>query len=97
MGIPYTAQQFDSATVNVFAYANKHVQVRYLGPSGVSLHPLQRSGAVGVRSHAHVMNSRIGAAGQQHIGDGPPAGLAQSRWPPVVPIAGTGRDPRVMI
>ena len=88
---------FDGANVNVFATANRHVQVRYLGPSGVSLHPLQRSGHVGARSHNFGANSRVGAATWPGMGDGPPAGLVQVSFPPIVQIAGSPRDPRVMI
>lgn len=95
---PYTSPgQFDSANVNVFAYANRHVQVRYLGPSGVSLHPLQRAGVVPANSHNHAQNVRRPAAGWPGPGDGPPAGLVQTRFPPVVQIAGSPRDPRMMI
>jgi hypothetical protein len=90
---------FDSANVNVFAYGNRHVQVRYLGPSGVSLHPMQRSGAVSSRSHNFAQNMRMPAAGWGTIGSAQstPAGLAHVTFPPIVQIAGTPRDPRVMV
>lgn len=90
---------FDSANINVFATANRHVQVRYLGPSGVSLHPLQRSGHVGARSHNFGANSRVGAAGWGTVGSAQsaPAGLAHVTFPPIVQIAGSPRDPRVMV
>jgi hypothetical protein len=90
---------FDSANVNVFAYGDRHVQVRYLGPSGVSLHPLQRNGSVGARSHNFAQNARIGAAGWGTVGSAQstPAGLSHVTFPPVVQIAGSPRDPRVMV
>jgi hypothetical protein len=90
---------FDSAVVNVFAYANRHVQVRYLGPSGVSLHPLQRAGSVSARSHNFAANQRMGAAGYGTVGSAQfaPAGLAHVTFPPLVQIAGSPRDARVMI
>ena len=90
---------FDSANVNVFAWGNRHVQVRYLGPSGVSLHPLQRSGHVSAASHhgAGSVNVRQFAATWPGLGDGPPAGLVHVTLPPMVQIAGSPRDPRIMI
>lgn len=96
---PYTSpSQFDSANINVFAWANRHVQVRYLGPSGVSLHPLQRAGIVPAASHDFAPMMRQGAAGVAHLGDAPPAGMANNAsFPPMIQIAGSPRDPRVMI
>ena len=88
---------FDTANVNVFALGNRHVQVRYLGPSGVSLHPLQRAGLVSADSHNYGQHGRQGAAGVQHMSDGPPAGLSHTTFPPLVQIAGSPRDPRVML
>jgi hypothetical protein len=88
---------FDSANLNVFAHGDMHVQNRYLGPSGVSLHPLQRSGHVGARSHDFGANARYGAAGWPGLGDGPPAGLVRVTMPPMVQIAGSPRDPRIMV
>lgn len=95
---PYTTpNQFDSAVVNVFAWANRHVQVRYLGPSGVSLSPLQRAGAVSAASHNFAQNQRRGAMGPPGMGDGPPAGLVGVTFPPVVQIHGTPRDSSVQV
>jgi hypothetical protein len=91
------AYGFDSANLNVFAHGDRHVQHRYLGPSGVSLHPLQRAGVVPADSHNHPAAARRGAQGLDHIGDGPPAGAAHVTFPPHVQIAGSPRDPRVMI
>lgn len=88
---------FDSANLNVFAYGDRHVQHRYLGPSGVSLHPLQRAGVVSAASHNHPAAARQGAQGLMHVGDGPPAGLVHVTFPPPVQVAGSPRDPRVMI
>lgn len=88
---------FDSANLNVFARGDRHIQVRYLGPSGVSLHPLQRAGVVSAASHNHPAAARLGAQGLDHIGDGPPAGLSHVTFPPAIQIAGSPRDPRVMI
>ena len=88
---------FDGANVNVFATGNRHVQVRYLGPSGVSLHPLQRGGQVSAASHNSPHYQRRGAATWPGMGDGPPAGLVQVSFPPMVQIAGSPRDPSVMV
>jgi hypothetical protein len=89
---------FDSANLNVFAHGDRHVQARYLGPSGVSLHPLQRLGVVASTSHNHPVNARAGAQGLPQLGDGPPAGLAHNAsLPPLVNAIGSPRDFRVMI
>jgi hypothetical protein len=96
---PPSGYGFDSANVNVFAYGDRHIQVRYLGPSGVSLHPLQRAGTVSARSHNFAQNMRMPAAGYGTIGSAQstPAGLVQVSFPPLVQIAGSPRDPRVMV
>lgn len=63
---------------------------------GVSLHPLQRVGAVGSASHnmwpKHAVYSIDGLGAGAY-----PAAHHNMTLPPVVPIAGSPRDPRVMI
>lgn len=74
------------------ASGDMHVFTRRLGPSGVSLHPLQRSGAVSAESHDYI--SRQGAAHHATLGESVyPAGHMDLTLPPVVPLHGSPRDP----
>lgn len=79
-----------------YASGDMHQFTRYMGPSGVSLHPLQRNGAVPSSSHDHM--ARWGGGGPAGIGAGYyPASQIDMTLPPVVPIAGNPRDPNFMV
>lgn len=86
---------FDAANFTAIQRGDTHAFTRRLGMSGVSLHPLQRIGAVSSVSHSWL--GRQGAASHPTIGDGPAAGHMNLTLPPLVPISGTPRDPRFMI
>lgn len=74
-----------------------HFQVRFLSATGVSLHPLQRAGAVGSSSHDQIPRMRAGGPGG--IGAGTyPAGDHNLSLPPATPIGpGSSRDPKMMV
>lgn len=88
-------------THSVYSYGaaasgDKHQFTRRLGPSGVSLHPLQRVGAVSAASHDVV--GRQGAMSHPTIGDTRfPAGHHDLTLPPIVPLAGSPRDSAMQI
>lgn len=74
----------------------RHVQVSFRDASGVSLHPLQRTGQVSAASHGSWGSQK--AANVWGMFDAPPVppsiGLS---LPQVVPLAGSPRDPRFMV
>lgn len=73
------------------ASGDKHQFTRRLGPSGVSLHGLQRLGLVSAASHDIV--GRQSARSHATIGDSVyPAGTHDLTLPPIVPLAGSPRD-----
>lgn len=86
---------WDASNFTAVQRGDMHQFTRYLGPSRVALHPLQRSGAVSAASHSILGN--VGAPHWPGLGDGPPAGHSNLTMPPVVPIAGSPRDPAFMI
>lgn len=86
---------FDASNFTAIQRGDMHQFTRYLGPARVSLHPLQRDGSVPATSHSYLFN--VGAAAHAGIGDGPPAGHANLQAPPLVPLAGSPRDPNFMV
>jgi hypothetical protein len=87
---------FDSSQFTVLQRGNMHTFTRFLGASRVSLHPLQRAGLVSADSHAMAPNMSA-SLHRYSLGDGPPAGHANLQMPPVVPIAGSPRDPSYQV
>lgn len=80
------------------ATGNAHVFTRYrTAADGASLHPLQRQGQVPADYHAAHSAGRMTALGPSGIGDGPPAAMYNTHFPPVITIPGTGRDPAMRI
>ncbi len=78
-----------------YASGDLHHFTRYLGPSGVALHPFQRHGIVS--SFAAAMSGRMRARGWPGLGDGPPAGSSDVRYPPLVPIQNGPRSSANMV
>src|SRR6185437_6033488 len=83
-------------SLGAIASGDVHVQARFAGPNGVSLHPLQRSGAVAYDSHTYL--PRMGAYAPPGLGDSVyAAGHSNLSLPPVVPLAGSPRDPAYQV
>ncbi len=73
-----------------------HTFARYRNQNGVTLHPLQRTGQVASLSHSII--GAQAAHGPNGLGDPTfAASKMNMTLPPLVPIAGSPRDPRFMV
>ena len=83
-------------SLGAIATGDRHVPVHYKSVAGVALHPLQRMGAVSALPS--MFTSFRPAASQPGLIDSYyPAAATPHRWPPVIPLAGSPRDPAMMV